>query len=322
MKLQVNFFKKSCVAFSIFLASIALSSATFSEGMQKESGEINKGKPAKLDVLTALAFVEASFPSALWVFDFSPAKLQVEPDRIKSQMPFVAEYILREYGWPEIDVINKWETRDITVGYGWPVKAMSPSSEIAIKKDLIFLSLLEPIITRKIDEINKLGVVTLRFVAPDKEERESSAKIRITGFKWSESKSVRFGSSIVGWGAASRSWYFEPLLRAGVRFSPEKPWQVEGFLLPKADNTIGAAACYINVDYPPEMLDSYVEECIFRSLGLPSVASRTGILQERKDSKDAIHMTEKDIDILHLLYDERIKPGDSKRSVIKKLNKF
>ena len=66
---------------------------------------------------------------------------------------------------------------------------------------------------------------------------------------------------------------FLPQLKTAIYFTPSYYQQVDGFILPKADNSIGTSYCFIFEGHEPSILKTLVQECLMRSLGLPGIAS-------------------------------------------------
>lgn len=246
-----------------------------------------------------------------------------DEERIKKNYPYVAEYMLRTKGLPKYDVVYKWQDKEISVGYGWRVNSFSPDSPPAINKDMQYYERIKPFILKAIDDINKVGVVKLKFVEPS-EEVASFAPIRIIGFKWKEYRRFsgnaldNVGGGYLHW--SQDSWNFEDNVERKIRFTDWDQNQVEGYIVPNADNTIGLSACYIKADMDDKVLQSYVSECLFRSLGFPGLGGN-GILRRRLNPDEPTAIDENDFILLKMLYDNVIQAGDDKNVVIDKLYK-
>lgn len=134
----------------------------------------------------------------------------------------------------------------------------------------------------------------------------------------------------------------EPALLTAVHFTSYTDQQVDGYLLPNADNSIGMSFCFIGANrLEPPILRALVRECLVRSLGLPNAPSllptmllglwngqlpgesraliwmnRPGALKDAPTSYSAKEwgpstppITEFDRFIIRTLYNSQIRPG-------------
>lgn len=266
-------------------------------------------------------FLNAAFSNDIWGTAegraFSYEGSEKDQTKLKGIPEFISEYVTREKGFPRLGVINKWDRKDIKIGFGWPTSEFSKwKKDIEIQER--YYSEVSHIIRQESEKISSLGAVKLEFLDTETEKVRGYADIRIVPFQRPNGGAFpRFSTS--DFHNDSRIWYLENFIKAGVRFSVGGMNQVEGYLLVDASNNIQQAVCYINVDMNNSAFVSYIDECLFRSLGLTGSTNYTGgILSARKDG-ELTTIGDKDIKLLSTLYDTRILSGDDKYAIINKL---
>lgn len=117
---------------------------------------------------------------------------------------------------------------------------------------------------------------------------------------------------------------FERYLTTAVLFTPEASQQVDGYLLPEADNSIGMSFCFITIDHAPETLKGLTRECLLRSLGLTGALweNATALLGHWNDPEQLLtlrerkripsvppQVTEMDRFLVETLYRPEVVPG-------------
>lgn len=237
-------------------------------------------------------------------------------------LPFVSEYILRDNGFPEYDVLNKFSANQINVTCGWPDYKNQNFDWDSYPRNVVFCERLTPVILESIKRINDLGIVHLNWV-DFKDENKFKIGIRVIGGMAGTPEKPKYSYD------SAHSPRFEGLLLGMVEFTHQKPYKVEGYLLPNPDNTIGLAACYVQMNSNEPLMQSYVDECLIRSLGLPGFIplggareKPAGVLTEREIPGEVTVLTETEEHLLRLLYDSPLKNGDTKSDVLKKLMAF
>ncbi|MCU7840772.1 MAG: DUF2927 domain-containing protein [Candidatus Thiodiazotropha sp. (ex Troendleina suluensis)] len=114
-------------------------------------------------------------------------------------------------------------------------------------------------------------------------------------------------------------YVYEPTFKNGVLFETSDIVDMFAYNLPNAKNNIGMTICKINMELDAQISRVLVEECIFRSLGLP------GFLNKHHDKKissifalDRVNTSpsyykglpsEYDYRLISLLYCDAVKPG-------------
>jgi|GEM_PF-2792266 len=202
--------------------------------------------------------------------------------------------------------------------------------------------------------LSSLTKLPVTYVTQEKDDKENPAEIRIILVKSSQRETCEkdnwktmfkhrvppdsFNRHLVkvctstGGGLSATYTHsfrddFEQYLTTRVVFTAGSEQQVDGYLLPAADNSIGMAFCFINAFHPPEILQALVRECLVRSMGLPessdtrSVYYRHAITslwndpltkpqrENRNLFKAPPEMTVLDQHLLRTLYHPAIKPG-------------
>lgn len=207
--------------------------------------------------------------------------------------PWFVQYVNPEK-LPDKDVVHKWEG-EITIGFDWPTYSLSCSeenfstcrspastrnedSEVGYNR---LQTLAEEQIKILIPEISNLTGLPVRYIPPNTKENASRryARIRIvpittTGqnnfFKQAHLKPpANFRIYSRGFSET------EDALQGVVPFTPEARSQVEGYLLPLPDNSLGMSVCKIVEGLPPSLTKSLVTECLIRSLGFPALLKQS-----------------------------------------------
>lgn len=229
------------------------------------------------------SFLKTAFSNTLWLenselqWTIIADLLRDETGRPKVRDPdsWAYRFVAPSSGYPKHNVINKWAEKTVHVGIGWPVFTGS-MFDFYVQPSSVYPQFLPEIIKGVIDEIkNKTGVM-LRFAPPnsDLEKTKDFARIRIVPIE-STGLNNNFKSFISNMQPGVHG-HGPPLLLerlvGGVEFTPYSRSQVDGFILPNPDNTIGLAVCRIsNTVKDKQYVTALVTECLLRSLGLPSL---------------------------------------------------
>lgn len=127
----------------------------------------------------------------------------------------------------------------------------------------------------------------------------------------------------------------ESALSTAVYFTPYSYQQVDGYILPNADNSIGMAFCYLNKDLNEDIIKRLLQECLVRSLGLTNAYGfDKGVLslwndsffqpkhlRQYHDSQAVTGVSDFDLRMLGILYRKDIEPGMSVYDVQRLFNK-
>lgn len=177
-------------------------------------------------------------------------------------------YTDRSSGIPKLDVINKFTT-EITIAVGWPDLDydldgefdVGPRISEIIKEEVLSLSPL-------LSSLTKLPVKFIDKEDP-REKTKDFAKIRIVPIGVTGQKN-RF--KVVNHDPLLESENYLYNLQhnfvGAIPFTPESKTSVEGYLLPRSDNSIGMAVCKIISSLDEDTVRALIRECIVRSLGL------------------------------------------------------
>ncbi len=200
-------------------------------------------------------------------------------------------------GFPKHNVLNKW-THDITIGIGWPAYQINQTYDLSALPPPTFTpeeikenTLIQQQVEKLIPDLEKLTGLRVRFISPnDKAERtEHFARIRIVpsrigvmstpdGLRWTNFKKVRYNGGLT----FTSMWSFKPYLRklpGAVSFTPYATAEVDGYLLPDPDNSMGMAVCNVNTYLSEGLTRSMVTECLARAIGIPeAVKSRNDVV--------------------------------------------
>lgn len=190
--------------------------------------------------------------------------------------PWIADYLYYPNGWPKHGVVNKW-TGEISIGIGWPNYSFTPdgrklmgspyAERLTDAQDVVVdqVNMLLP-------DVHKVTGLPAVFVPPDspRDSSENFARIRIVPVEYTDLRN--FFKTLRYYSPKSEDWHIrenEYSLWAAVPFTPESRSQVDGYLLPNPDNTLGMAVCKVVPNVGEQLLRALVSECILRSLGLP-----------------------------------------------------
>lgn len=253
---------------------------------------------------------------------FFMRKLALDPLRgptksMQSGYPWLAPYMHKKDHFPRAGVINKWPGRQVSVGIDWPVyrrdkmiDALDPKwLKSANREELVNTSSqshyrasheavykkIGEIIQEVIPDIEAATGLNISFNAPFSpvELSDDYARIRIVPLAYLNQqnyfKSDKF-SGLRDTGISS-DWSLlrsEDALMGGVSFTPQLRAQVDGYLLPNEDNTIGLSICKVIPNVGDAMLRALIVECLARSLGFPdevkSSATHLGVWNREHDT--------------------------------------
>lgn len=198
-----------------------------------------------------------------------------ELEFLKATQPFLHEFITRKNGYPVKGGIVKWDG-PITVAIGWPFvtydsfggnkvkksgSGMDPWGESQQPVPAIFKGQLRDLV----EELNKLTGMSIKLIENDLSADFQSARIRIIPTRL---HNARLNVENLD------AYTIEPYIKAGVPFTPFELKQVDGYVLPNADNSIGYAVCRISPQLDQIFLRRTMAECLVRSLGLTMLSKQ------------------------------------------------
>lgn len=263
---------------------------------------------------------------------------------------------------PKNGVLNRWGD-DITIGIDWPPYKIGPSSGPQKDRHKEFYEIARSEILKLAPPLSKATKREVKFIEPSLGEYgQVYGKIRIIPvstrgpglfFKSPINKSAPDGHLEIS--------DLERKLWGAVPFTPYSRAQVDGYLLPKADNTLGIVICKINPIVGKDLVRALIKECLFRALGLPDTSQikSSGILaawnsefesadgqvngvipdynivgqydisggyppfpsNQKKSSSIPTIFSEYDLSLVHLMYCSSIRPGMVASEIIAILSK-
>lgn len=214
-----------------------------------------------------------------------------------SDAPWLWPYVTHPNGFPKHNVLNKW-TKEITIAIGWPEYKVNQSYDVLEQppreltpEDMKEYDLIRQQVEKLIPDLKKLTGLSVRFVPrEDKSDRtQDFARIRIIpatvgiaslkdGLRWTSFKRGKGYGSLT----FTSMWTFRPYLDdlvGAVEFTPYAKTELDGFLLPDPDNSIGMAVCNVTTGLSDDLTKSMVTECLARAVGIPeAVKSSDDIL--------------------------------------------
>ncbi len=220
-----------------------------------------------------------------------------------SQLPSMSEYLFRPNGIPNREGIYKWTRQKVGIGFDWPqyttqhwgggigVGVIDPDTGLPIQyvcgitiencEDLYKITKGEyqdivDHINALIPELEKITGLDLRLQMPgdENEKTENYARIRIipvrTNLQKNFFKMYRYG--ILPPPDNFHVIKYEPYFIGAVSYTTDVRSQVDGYLLPDADNSLGLSTCKIMPVVGREIMKALVTECLLRALGLPDIS--------------------------------------------------
>lgn len=227
------------------------------------------------------SFLQVAFSDTLWLENSTNATVVISDlledeysQKIHNPNSWAYRFVDPSKGYPKHNVVNKWTEKVVRVGIGWPAFT-GDMFDYFVKPSSAVPQFLPQIIRDVVANIKKKTGVDLRFTPPnsDLETTEDFARIRIVPIGSTGLKN-HFKSFISDMQPGVHGHGKPPLIErliGGVEFTPYSRSQVDGFILPNPDNSIGLAVCRIsNSVTEKNVVTALVTECLLRSLGLPS----------------------------------------------------
>jgi len=214
------------------------------------------------------------------------------PAGYREKYPWLYEFMYREKGTPRFYAINKW-AQPVRISFGFPndlqpyVSSTVEKNSHDLKSKLPEVNLVKGLnetnkrevfdwaeeeILSSIPEMQEVTGLDISFVKSETTDSvDNLGNMRIVLYSGRPEKN---GISPIQFRGAMRNAYFRQYLdvlylQTAVRFTPETVKQVDGYILPNADNTIGMTFCYVWDGHPKDVLQKFIRECLFRSLGMP-----------------------------------------------------
>lgn len=248
-------------------------------------------------------FISSAFSKNPWPYPQQP--YQEAPGlSLETAFPWFYEFIVRERGQPDVTGLVKPPQNKITVAFEWPIFTKEHPIQIEgrpyckagidcrclVQNVETFDSLTseetEELVQHIQSELKTIESATgleaeFRKICHDKEQTEDYAKIRIVPIfanrQYNFFKIHKHTGRIreTGWSAAGR----ELELQGAINFTSDRRAQVDGFILPDAQNSIGLSVCKIMPNVGLPLIKLLVSECLMRSLGFAElVENKNSIL--------------------------------------------
>lgn len=187
------------------------------------------------------------------------------------KLPWTSKYAYRTSGFPKAHVINKW-TREITIGIDMPPSVTDDHRDRLGRPVRQPYDDIQKQVEKLIPQIEHATGLKVRFIPPEspEEKTENYARIRIarsSGFYGQFFKHWKGKPTDIEMGMVPPPYHYQ--MWGAIPFTPGLRVQVEGYLLPNQDNSIGMAVCDVVPKVGEDMLRSLISECLLRSLGLP-----------------------------------------------------
>ncbi|TNE32964.1 MAG: hypothetical protein EP349_00470 [Alphaproteobacteria bacterium] len=217
-------------------------------------------------------FIAAAFSNEIWgKHDYNQHSTTLLLDgltsaesrkwRSENQQEWWYKYALYPDGLPRHNAINKW-TQEIRISFDWE------------KSDHDYKSHITSLIT----EIKKITGLPVKLV-------QENPNLRIRGLIYNDLENYfKFSHETPHTHSEYPSPFrYERYFAAGIPFTPRAKAQVDGYILPESDNSIGYAECRISPFVGTDLTETLITECLLRALGLPEIIN--GIEEKIKDAK-------------------------------------
>lgn len=200
------------------------------------------------------------------------------PSGLYERMPKpFRKYALREDGLPHLGVINKWET-PVNVGFYLPQYYYGKRDGFT-DHNIDKIKSFAEMSVKELSEITglQIGIYELE---DERDKTEDFARIRIVPLKnnliknYFKSYRIYRGSHYM-WPEGVFVPMYQDSLIGMVEYTPDTLSQVDGYFIPEVDDSIGLAVCNIYPYQEDYVLKALVQECLLRSLGLPSISPNT-----------------------------------------------
>lgn len=195
----------------------------------------------------------------------------------KKHWPWLADYMYRPNGWPDRNVIHKWEDK-ITIGIGWPIYSYGsenlPAGHVPSYANLGFYKnqarWIEEVLKNIIPDLQRATGLPVEIRLPDdrREYTEEYAHIRIVPAKAISSR--RLSGNNFNIVPSPRE--YENYFWGGTVFESSNSIQMDAYMLPKADNKLGLVICKIKNKLNESLFKALVSECLVRAMGLPDLS--------------------------------------------------
>jgi hypothetical protein len=242
----------------------------------------------------------------------------------KREMPWIADHIYFPEGKANRTAVHRWESRAISIGFGWPAYTeminiqelrakhpdrirQSPYNDNNIEEFIpILLQVLDEFIPKVETAINK----PINVIMPGDMADKSPAYARIRIVPVSGILQNRTHNRDPKY--HSHPLHSELYFLGGILFESSNN-KMDGYLLPGANNALDLAVCKIDSSLPEDIFKNYVRECVYRSLGMPpdmGYGRSSGAFTEIGDYELAL---------LKLLYCHSLNSGMNQNTVEKML---
>ncbi|HEX2753485.1 MAG TPA: hypothetical protein VHP34_10375, partial [Alphaproteobacteria bacterium] len=252
-------------------------------------------------------FIEAAFSDVVWeqseyqerhaglfpkLFGHSEANYWL--GLIEDETPWIAPFVGRMgEDLPKKNVIHKW-SGDISIGFDTPPYGEKCVAQTAEKYcvnrysytgagneftgDPMYVTL-EKQIASLIPDLEEATGRRVRFIPNNTAEEKSAqhAKIRILWMRGNAQKnyfkSYYRACNSESCSVSAAAWFskIREYLWGALPFTPDARSQVDGYILPYSNDSIGMSFCNINPLVGVDLVKSLVTECIVRSLGFPGI---------------------------------------------------
>lgn len=257
-----------------------------------------------------------------------------------SATPWLMRYVLHTRGWPNSDVLHKWNS-EVSFGIGWPPRSnKSDGSTLEPIGDLGFYEqpgtaqfhdLISSQIIRTIPRLESVFRNGIRYIPPEEESQENYAKVRIIPMNEWPQRSPYRGSGYNIWKPYEDEedfWGAIPFENSGIGI-------MDSYMFAEPSNEIGLVVCKVNIQNSEFVLRRLISECMVRAMGLPGTLRseprstlgnwHSDKLPGEAADADADHeMTstlpdQNDLRLIRILYCEALKSGMTKSQVFSAL---
>ncbi len=201
---------------------------------------------------------------------FRHKELERDEKGISASFPWIKEYLYRHKGYPRLGVLTRF-SKPMTVGFGWPPFNPPKGIRLSQQPDRSKLDEVRKQVNIIKSSLKEATGIDVTFIDPDEETMSHYASVRIIPsdvFYYDNKFKSNPEIPEMSWNPRFLETSY---LYSAFRFTPDARAQVEGYLIPEADNSIGMAFCEINPILDGKLFADLINECLVRSLGLPDM---------------------------------------------------
>lgn len=252
-------------------------------------------------------------------------RLGVTTDAVPWMAPHIGEKLTLPLN--KRNVLSRWETEDITIGIDWPryvpgeegqkryeyyARKRNYSTQYSIENAANYYPRFIKAIKDQLELLSQVTGKTIRLIEPSdiQDGSEGYARLRIIPSYVRDRRVANPGP-----GYRFHPQIFESTLFNGILFESFTSTYFDGYLLPRQNYVVDMAVCKVDPSLDDALFIALVNECMVRSLGLPSISASERSLLSLWHTKDEspLGMSMYAFKSGRDIYESKIYRGDDER---------